>query len=108
MSDLTRVKDEFSEYFSLPLDPFERASEADFYSLEWISLFAESLFFEIVGPDGSYWSAEALAHLSNLIVERLPTIEFMSSKWVKGTLVDQKHSLHQLLNLNFPSLDGSL
>lgn len=102
--EIFTVISQITPFFSLPENPFNITNESDWFALEWVAVVAESLWGELVSSNGSDWSVEALEHLSQIIVERMPNIKENSYWWCSGVYVNDSQSLNSILRNNFPNL----
>jgi hypothetical protein len=115
-AEVDEVSRSFDDWFVLEEREQRLVHDHDWGNVEFVDVVLEGLWELVARHEDPVWSTEALHHVADLIVTRLPRLRRHAAEWAHGTAVAERWhgervGLEALLLAGFPgtvSLSGRL
>jgi hypothetical protein len=111
-AEVGAVSRSFDEWFVLEEREQRLVADHDWMNLEFVDVVLEGLWDLVARNEDAAWTTEALHHVAEMIVDRLPDLREHAAQWSHGTPVadtwhGERPGLEALLLAGFPG-SGSL
>lgn len=107
--EVGEVSHSFGEWFALEEREQRLVHDHDWGNVEFVDVVLEGLWEIVARNEDPVWSTEALHHVAELIVARLPRLRRHAAAWAHGTAVGvrgdrERVGLEALLLAGFPGM----
>lgn len=110
--EIKAVDQGFFDWFVLDEGALNLVENHEWRNLEWVDVILQGLWDILLTSEDKVWSIEALNHIAECVVNRIPRVRMHAANWVTGSPVaycanGERSGIEAVLLAGFPG-SGSL